>query len=458
MKRSRVSVLVGTVVGVVSLALAGTGDRSSAAGLAAFSPNDFAEAADDSAMIQAAVDAAVRAGDGRVVIPPRNARTGKAGWTIARAILLPGDVTVVLDNCRLTMADDVYENFFRSANAFTGAARDAAGALRQIRILGRGTAVLDGGKANDLCEATSGKDGRPHVRRNCPILFTNVRDFEVSGLRIENHRYWGMCFEYCAYGKISDIRFIARYDRRNQDGINLRNGCHDVTIEDISGQTGDDMIALSPIDIPEWSVNIVTNLPTDIAHVTIRNVRGAAVKHPLVAVRCSNDARVYDIVVENLADTEFPEPCRDCEKPRYAVVRVGNSGYSVIRPIDLGQLSDVTVRNVDCRHSDFGVLLDGKVKDVLISNVRCRDPRQGPAPRAGAVSTKGPRWVKGSHATLDNVTIENCLVDSKSERASVFDYGPMDKKDFYRDVRIVNCTLVRDGARKFIPCENVNEP
>ena len=77
-----------------------------------------------------------------------------------------------------------------------------------------------------------------------------------------------------------DIRFVAGYDRRNQDGINLRNGCSEIAIENISGQTGDDMIALSAIDVPrmdEWEY-LVQGRDDDIHDISIRNVTGAAVK------------------------------------------------------------------------------------------------------------------------------------------------------------------------------------
>ena len=165
-------------------------------------PNDCGiVGTDDSASIQAAVDRAAASGIGKVTVPRFNARTGRCGWTISRSILLPGDMTVVIDNATLTLADDVYENFFRSANVWTekGCTRD--GELRDIRIIGVGNAVLDGGKANDLCEETCCREGRPFVRRNCPVLFANVRNFAVGGLTVIRHRYWGMCFSHCRYGR-----------------------------------------------------------------------------------------------------------------------------------------------------------------------------------------------------------------------------------------------------------------
>ena len=53
------------------------------------SANDFADAADDSEMIQRAIDAAARSGIRTARVPSVNARTGASVWTIARTLLLP---------------------------------------------------------------------------------------------------------------------------------------------------------------------------------------------------------------------------------------------------------------------------------------------------------------------------------------------------------------------------------
>lgn len=419
--------------------------------LAAITPNDpeFMRS-DDSASIQAAVDAAAASGEGEVVIPAMNRRTGEAKWTIVRSIQLPSDMTVVIDNACMVMADGVYENFFRSANVWTEKGNTPAGQLHDIRILGRGRAVLDGGRANDLCEATSCKAGRPHVRANIPIHFVNVRDFEVSGLRIENHRYWGMCYTFCRNGLVRDIRFVAHYDRNNQDGINLRNGCSEITIENISGQTGDDMIALSGIDRPrddQWNTWVVGADP-DIRHICIRNVSGAAVVHPLVAVRAQNGTKAYDITIENLSDRPFVvEPVRPKGKgPRYALVRIGEWTYWSERPQALGEMRDITIRNLDCRYSEVGVVVNGTLQDALIDNVRCHGCCQG------ALTTAGPGW-GGMGATLDNVTVQNVTVDSEVAAPFIVDDAFVAEGDFLRDFRVLNSTLVKAGRRELVERE-----
>ena len=421
------------------------------ASFCALTPNDDGvRGADDSASIQRAVDRAAASGTGKVVIPRFNERTGRCGWAISRAILLPGDMTVVIDNATLTMADGVYENFFRSANIWTEKGRTPAGELRDIRIVGVGNAVLDGGEANDLCEATSCRDGRPHVRRNCPVLFANVRNFSVSGLTVARHRYWGLCFNHCRYGKISDIRFVAGYDRRNQDGINLRNGCSEIAIENISGQTGDDMIALSAIDSPradEWAY-LVEGRDDDIHDVSIRNVTGAAVGHPLVALRNHNGAKIYNISIENVADTEFSDPCLETQRPRYALIRIGNGIYWSKSRSVLGDTSGIVIRNIAVRYSDVGIVVNATLRDSLFSGIVCSGPCRA------AVSTFGTVWL-GPGATMENVTIENATV-AAAEGATVFDSRFINSDDHLSNVVLRNCTVAANGSADTIDFKRVD--
>ena len=410
---------------------------AAACAAAPVTPNDGGiVGADDSASIQNAVDAAVRSGGGRVLVPAHNARTGRDGWTLSRAVVLPSNVTVELDGARLSLADDVYANFFRSANTWTDEGRTPRGAVTNVAIIGRGGAVLDGAKANDLNEATSLKDGRPHVRANCPILFVNVAGFEVRGLDIKNHRYWGMCFCFCSNGRISDIRFTALFDRRNQDGINLRDGCRDIEIENVSGQTGDDMIALSAIDSHKYGMysTWVAGLSPDIRNVRIRNIRGAAVGHPLVALRNHNGSKILDVTVEDIEDTPFGVPCTGMERKRYAIMRIGNHGYWNKRRAILGETARITVRNVRCSYSEDAIFVNNTLKDSVISNVRCTG-------RCASVVSLSRPDLGSCGATMENVTIEDCTVEPSRPGGAVMDFPYLNPGETITNVRFRNCEV-----------------
>ena len=73
----------------------------------------------DAETIQNAIDYAEKMQLGEVVIPRYNARTECMQWDIDNCILLPSDMTIILDGCYMRMVDDVISNMFRNKNAWT---------------------------------------------------------------------------------------------------------------------------------------------------------------------------------------------------------------------------------------------------------------------------------------------------------------------------------------------------
>ncbi|MBR5587015.1 MAG: hypothetical protein IKW02_03540, partial [Clostridia bacterium] len=182
-------------------------------------------------------------------------------WEITSAIRIPSDFTLILDNCHLKMADGTFDNMFVNEHHGTPEGNTIAGTDHNISIIGRGNVILDGGQYNGLSEKTSLKDGMPHISKNNLLLFTNVDGFQIRNLSFHNQRWWACNFVYCANGEITDIKFKADdtcidkngnvyhglstehyYDMyvKNSDGIDLRQGCHHILIENIYGFTGDD--------------------------------------------------------------------------------------------------------------------------------------------------------------------------------------------------------------------------
>ncbi len=80
-----------------------------------FTPNDPGILAEtDSLSIQNAVDAALKTGLGRVVIPRYNKRTGACQWDVDKAIILDSNLEIVLDNCYIRQMDGSMDNVFRN--------------------------------------------------------------------------------------------------------------------------------------------------------------------------------------------------------------------------------------------------------------------------------------------------------------------------------------------------------
>ena len=141
--------------------------------------------ADDSQTIQNAVNYAAETGLGKVIIPRFNERTGAPLWDLPRAVLLPSDMTVILDGCHIRHADGSHDNLFRNSNMWTAAGKTMEGEQHDIRIIGQGNVWMDGGVHNGIFEQSlRDNPGKyPDMITQCAINFSNVRNFEVRGIR-----------------------------------------------------------------------------------------------------------------------------------------------------------------------------------------------------------------------------------------------------------------------------------
>ena len=409
----------------------------------------------DSESIQNAVDLAKKEGINKVVIPRMNARTCTNEWIITETVKLPSDMLVVLDNCFMQMADDVVGGFFKSENLFTEWGTDPERKMHNIHIRGEGHAVLDGGKPTLLNETTQAEIGVP-VRLNSPIFFMNVEGFSVENVNILHQRYWGMRFQFCSRGVIRDIFFDICRDRRNQDGINLRYGCHDILIENVSGQTGDDMIALSAIDhlasgmFKDYDV-IVRDESWDIHYVTIRNVSGSAILHPLITIRNHNGAKVYNIHIENVKDTAQTQPAYEECNPwphfdkdgyeygkRYGLVLLGDNSY-FDTPAEHGDTHDITMRDLYCSYSSSVVTVGSTVKNCIISGVHASG-------KCRAILTTGLNdWGDDKFGVkLDGVILTDVQMEANYPDTAVIDFSYMREGDFVKKLSVSN--VMTDGV------------
>lgn len=346
--------------------------------------------------IQQAVDAAA-AGNGRVIIPRVN--SGKDApdsrvWLLDEAIRLPSDITVELDGCRIKLSDSCRDNFFRSANCGVDISPIEPG--KNIHLLGRNGAVLEGAdrpratgdSAKVLGERTFGTDAGVEGEsqqgdwRNIGILFANIEGFSIQNLHMIDSHCWAISLEYCSRGTLRDLSFDSVGTKLidgkeetilNQDGIDLRQGCHDILIENISGQTGDDLIALTAIDNPERqagnlnatmiSAGEMESTFPGIHNVIIRNVRGhCAGGHHIIRLLNTRGLPMDNILVDGLIDTST-EP----DQSRVAL-KIGDKfpQYGGINP--LGTTRRILVNNVISR-AKFAVLVGGSLCDSSISNV-----------------------------------------------------------------------------------------
>ena len=323
-----------------------------------FTPNDPAVSAmGDAARIQQAIELAVSDGCRQVVIPRYNAHKNRSFWELDEAILIPDDFTVILDNAYLILADGARCNLFRNAHMYT----EKAGYQQHgIRIIGRGDAILDGGRSNGICQANHGKYGLPDIRCNNLILFHNVRDFEVRNIEVRNQRWWALNFIFCCYGIISDIHSYADGKLQNQDGINLRLGCHHIDISRITGVSGDDLIALTAICRSDLAFR-PGNAELDIHDITIRDVLGTSFRQAVVAPRAEDEANIYNVSIENVIESNGG----DLNNMPYTVLRVGQNKYF---DRHVAVCRNITVKNLRSRRG-FGISLGGVLEDSSFESI-----------------------------------------------------------------------------------------
>lgn len=314
-----------------------------------FSPNDFK--GNDTQRIKSAVAAAKRV-SGQVRIPSFN-KNGTSVWMIDEAILLPGGVTVILDNCTLQQSDSSRDNMFRSENV--GLNIKDPKWIENISIFGIGNAVLKGaenpratgdgkrtlaldpvqaekeGKRRVSYGTDAGKAGRKQTGdwRNIMILIAYVKGFRMENIRIENSHAWAVSFERTWNATISDIHLYNPEDIivkgkkirvYNKDGINLRHGCKYFTLKNIYGINGDDLVALSSLDVePGYYTNGDINSYQvtstrwegeidDTEHVTILNCQ---TNYCGVAIRASVGASIHHVYINGIitsARKDIPPP------------------------------------------------------------------------------------------------------------------------------------------------------
>ena len=385
-------------------------------------PNEFDGT--DVERINRAIDAAASAGC-RVVIPRVNVTGGQRRdtWLIDSAILLRSHTTLELDNCRIKLSDRCRDNFMRSANCGLGI-KDIQ-PLQNIHIRGIGHAVLEGAdrprasgdSGKTIGARTYGTDAgvagenQTGDWRNIGILLAFVEDVSIQNLTINDSHGWAISLERCANGTLRDIAFASsgfqvidgvRQTILNQDGIDLRLGCHDILIDNITGYTGDDLIALTAIpradSVAGGTASTMVSAAKDrgqglddIRHVMLRNIRGySRGGHHIVRLLNTSGVRMYDILLDGLIDTS-PQDVR-CQ----AAVKIGDHAYGGgVAP--LGDTCRIVVNNVlsKSRHT---ILIGGSLSDSILTNI----VRHGSAGDAVTVAS-GPQYVRD--VTITNVQV-----------------------------------------------------
>ena len=324
--------------------------------------------------LQAAIDEAKQNGLAELTV------TGE--YEIAAPVALPSDFTLILEDAYLRMADGVMCQMFVSEHTLT-----PNGEIdRNIALIGRGNSVLDGGEYNGLSERNSGKDGMPYIWQNNMLLFAGVEGFRIENLTVKNQRWWALNFICCGGGVIRNIEFAASDLRRlpngelvhgllraeyegtlvkNADGVDLRCGCHDILIEDISGFCEDDTVALTALPGGTEKRFGREGYENSICRVTIRRVSAASF---CTTVRLLNQggAELHDILIEDITDTSPEDPRLDSG---IGALRVGDNHLYGTCHSTPEQTTGIVARRI-LSGGERAVHLAGALKDCSFTDIR----------------------------------------------------------------------------------------
>lgn len=311
-------------------------------------------------------------------------------WLIDRAVLLPSDTTVIVDNCTIKQADFTYDNIFRGNNlVFENEMCFPAevSPISNIKIVGKGNAVLEGPDKNKrmfhpVLKEEQEMTGDFYGFRTHQISFTMISGCEISGLSIIKTRGWAICFDLSNNIHIHDIHFNSNV--KNGDGIDFRSGTHNCIVEKITGRTSDDTVActalsdgkqklksdypvrnyLYPSEPGACAVKSRGPKETDIHDVTIRDVCTSGRHHGIICL-AANGSKVYNITIENISEPE--------DEWRESTVKIytgyGN-GYTD------GDIHDIYVKNVRSLYAQNAVYCNTAVKNVTLENISHTNPQQ----------------------------------------------------------------------------------
>ena len=318
----------------------------------------------DAETIQNAIDYARAQGIRCLVIPCWNARQQQARWDIEKTVFIPSYMNIVLLHSHLRHKDFMYGNIFANARAYDFADRNWATEEHDMAISGVGDAVLDGGKHNGLKEKTCFLFGLPDKRYNATVRFDNVRNMVLENFQIRNSRWYGTYFIHCDTVRISGLDFDNTEQECNRDGVDVRQGNHNFLIENITGTTGDDTVALNNLGNDGNDGRYVMGKDVDTLNCVIRNVKSDAGRWFTVRLLTQDRHLEHNFVLDTIMDVSLPE-----DKDRVeAVVVLGSHEYHYKIPAEVGDMAHFIVRDIYSR-GNYGVALGGCNDDMEISNV-----------------------------------------------------------------------------------------
>ncbi|MFL7852875.1 hypothetical protein AAD046_09380 [Providencia rettgeri] len=346
------------------------------------SPNHF-EGTTQQARINAALDFLNKANGGTLELSTDTIEPSKGNqWLLSSALLLDSHITIYLNKSTLKLANGIFDNIIRSSGIEIDPANPNAKALNVSEV--QDIKILGSGKDNAFIEGPNVPYSAPHPIkggaavqwvgdwygwRTVGILLANCKNYEIAHLTMRKTTCWAISQERgCEDMHLHDLHFDTTV--KNGDGIDFRMGCKNGVVERISGNTNDDLIALSALlnfvpNYPQgnyiWPLQVTADNPSplgnDIENIRISDVTGVS-RENLVRILLSGGAKVKGISISNVSDT--------AEVGKQLVIV--STGYGM--PSGEDDLSGITVNNVSSHHSKIPLNISAPIKESAFNFIR----------------------------------------------------------------------------------------
>lgn len=324
--------------------------------------------------------------------PERTIVFDEKEYVISKAILLPPDTTVILDGCHIMQADYTVDNVFRGTNVITDPDNPlglplACEKTKKIKIIGKNGAHISGPEKNARAYHTTLHEEQDIVGdfwgwRTYSVCLSNCDGFELSGIYFDKSRCWTASFDRCTNGLIQDITLNT--DCKNGDGIDIRSGCHHITILNIGGTTADDTVACTALNLsaaqkfpigkylypmePCACLSERTRYDLDISDILIENVHSNGYHHGVICL-AADGHKVHDIRISGVVETNADDSMK-----RESVVKIytgfGNS-------CSTGDLYNIQVENVLASYAESALYSNTKLENCSLKNIHHKNKGVG---------------------------------------------------------------------------------
>jgi hypothetical protein len=308
-------------------------------------------------------------------------------WRISGAILLSGNMTVVLDGALIKQNDGAFDNVFRGDNIEIDP-EDPFGwplsvrPLKNIKILGKNGAKISGPDVNrrgfhTILQNEQDMTGDFWGWRTLQICLSKCDGFEIAGLSFINTRCWAMAFDLCCNGEVHNIHFDTRI--KNGDGIDFEPGCHHCKVWNIRGRTADDSIALHALVMRDeyplrnylYPMKPALHYPKeifpegfkprdlDIHDIEIFDVETSGDHHGVVLIAYEG-IQIYNVTIRKIRESG--------EGKRWATVSL-YTGWGYSEGYRSGDMHDINIDSVSAEYAACAF----ECRDVAVKNVTVRN-------------------------------------------------------------------------------------